>query len=71
MVGAALSLLEASYLFGDFVNGRIWGLFAPYSGTPACRLLTDNTLNIGSFAEDHNAELYVIAFSGGLYRIGP
>ena len=69
--GASVGSLAGTYLFGDFVTGRIWGLFAPYSNTPDCRLLTDTGLNISSFAEDTTGEVFVIAFSGELYRISP
>ncbi len=69
--GAAVIPLEGVYVFGDFINGRIWGLFAPYSNTPDCRLLIDTDLNISSFAEDNNGEIFVIDFSGNLFRISP
>jgi hypothetical protein len=58
-------------VFGDFVNGRIWGLFEPCSDAPQCRLLIDTGLNISSCAKASNAELFVIACSGELYRIRP
>ena len=69
--GASVGSLEGTYLFGDFVTGRIWGLLAPYSNTPDCRLLSETGLNISSFGEDTSGELFVIAFSGELYRISP
>jgi len=69
--GASVTALDGTYLFGDFVSGRIWGLFAPYSTTPDCRLLVDTTLNISSFAQDNDGEILVIAYSGELYRIVP
>ena len=69
--GASLASLEGTYVFGDFVSGRIWGLFAPYSTTPDCRLLVDTDLNISSFAQDNDGEILVIAYSGELYRIAP
>lgn len=68
--GDKLPALSGVYIFGDYGSGQIWGLFndgGDYTRTP---LLASN-LNIASFAEDSNGELYVVSLGGTLYRIDP
>ncbi len=69
--GAEIPGLRGRYVFGDFVNGRIWALTSDPDGTYAMQDLAASGLNISSFAEDHQGELYVVNFGGGLYRLAP
>ena len=74
---AAGNPLDGTYIFGDYVSGRIWSF--KYDGTT----LTDYTertaefgftagsLNFSSFAEDGHGALYVISYNGNVYRIVP
>ncbi|MEM7082456.1 MAG: PQQ-dependent sugar dehydrogenase [Pseudomonadota bacterium] len=67
--GSAYPALQGTYLFGDFVSGRIWGLFeGDYMGE---RIATN--LSLVAFAEDFDGELYYIelAFGGNseIYRL--
>jgi MYXO-CTERM domain-containing protein len=73
--------LDGTYIFGDYITGRIWSF--RYDGTPPVDPdeVTDRTaelgfapfeINISSFAEDGFGNLYVIDYSGGtVYRIVP
>lgn len=61
--------LYGNYFFADFCFGTIWGLF-PIDGAWVKTTVANQTLlQITSFGEDVNGELYVLARQGGLYRI--
>jgi glucose/arabinose dehydrogenase len=66
--GTQVQPLIGSYVFGDYVSGRIFRL-AP-GGTEPEELLHTDVL-ISSFAEDADGEIYVVDHSGPLYRIVP
>ena len=64
--GKRLPLLEGVYVFGDFCTGEIWG----YREGQTTRLL-DTDLQITSFGEDRDGELYVIGYQGKIFQIAP
>jgi glucose/arabinose dehydrogenase len=68
--GMAVTDLAGTYVFGDFISGRIFGVPATsLQGTVAEELL-DTAHNISSFAEDPDGELYLLDFvTGGIFRI--
>ncbi len=68
--GAENPSLVGQYLYGDYGSGRIWAL--PVSGGSP-RVLFDTTgLNIASFAEDADGEVYVMDYSRGkIAKIAP
>ena len=69
--GALQPALQGAYLYGDFVSGRIWGLF-PSDGGWEPRVLLDSGLALSSFAEANDGELYVLDWGGGgIHRIVP
>jgi glucose/arabinose dehydrogenase len=70
--GAMFPDLVGTYLFGDFCSGRIRGLPTDADGLPAGShsLLLDSPLQISSFAEGNDGEVYVLGFSGGsIFRL--
>lgn len=67
--GSAISGLHGHYVFGDFVSGGVWALVSEPDGRPGKRELAATGLNISAFAEDHDGELYLLDFGGGLYRL--
>lgn len=81
VVREAGSPLFGQYVFGDFVNGRIWAVAA--GGTP--KSLADATEltalldagaggvlgNIASFGEGANGELYIVDFGGKVVQVVP
>lgn len=69
--GPAIPGLNGVYIFGDFGSGNIWGLFAESNGKYRRELLNSSNLNISSFAESNEGELYIVNYSGDLYRITP
>jgi len=68
--GLAIPDLVGRYVFGDFVQGKIWNIAASTSPTLPITGGLDTTLNISSFGEGDDRELYVVDFTGGrLYRL--
>ena len=67
--GSVQASLTGRYLFGDFCTGRIW-LISAGSKAPAVRsLFLDTDLNLTSFGEGENGELYVTATDGSVRHI--
>jgi glucose/arabinose dehydrogenase len=70
--GKALPELVGVYVYGDYDTGRIWGLRAADGKAVANAELVDvskKKLNIASFGEDPDGELYILAFDGRIYRL--
>jgi uncharacterized repeat protein (TIGR03806 family) len=70
--GSQPTSLVGRYLFADFESGRIWA-WIPNPNDPASRTptqLLQTTLNISSFGQGNDGELYVVHYTGGtLHRI--
>ncbi|MFA6242853.1 MAG: PQQ-dependent sugar dehydrogenase [Candidatus Hydrogenedentales bacterium] len=73
---SAIPALRGTYFFADFVSGRIWSF--RYRNGRVTELVerTDEFAppggqldNVVSFGEDANGELYVVDYSGEVYRI--
>lgn len=67
--GNGIEGLQGAYIFGDFISGTIWGLFPEANNQYRLQRLLESGLNIVSFAQDAAGELYVLDFSGSVYRI--
>jgi glucose/arabinose dehydrogenase len=70
--GKKLPELVGVYVYGDFDTGRIWGLRFE-SGTRLANqeiidLQKSRKLNIASFGEDADGELYILAFDGQIHE---
>ncbi|MDO9087435.1 MAG: PQQ-dependent sugar dehydrogenase [Anaerolineaceae bacterium] len=57
------------YLFGDFCNGKVWGILQTDDGGWRVDSLFETGVNISSFGEDVFGELYLIAHNGTLYQL--
>jgi len=66
--GATPSLV-GQYIFGDFGSRRIWHIDADTAPTLAITGGFDSGLNISSFGEASDGELYVVHYGGQLYRL--
>ncbi len=73
--GAAMPLLSGTYFFADFCSGQVWS-FRYDNGTKT--EFQDRTAELGlpqipiaSFGEDADGELYIVDFSGTVYKIVP
>ncbi|MBN2430400.1 MAG: PQQ-dependent sugar dehydrogenase [Acidobacteria bacterium] len=66
--GPANSLAHGIYVYGDYCTGIIWGL--AWDGQAwVNRELLDTAVNIASFGQDEDGELYVADRFGGIYRL--
>jgi len=63
--GAAIGDLAGWYVFADFVTGRIFAVLANSEPTVAPTVLEDTDLQISTFAQDSDGEIYVVNYSGG------
>lgn len=66
--GNTIPELQGTYIYGDFTNGKIWYLSTNLASA-APQLLADTTINISSFAQDNDGEVYVVNYSGSLHKI--
>lgn len=67
--GNSILGLQGRYVFGDYGSGRIWYIA---SDTPPTALITGGKatgLNIASFGEGVDGEIYVVHYGGQLYRL--
>jgi uncharacterized repeat protein (TIGR03806 family) len=68
--GSAIPSLVGTYLYADYGSGNLWGLFSDGvsgQGTPV--LLQRTGLDISSFGEGLDGELYLVSLSGNLHKI--
>ncbi len=62
--GARLPSMQGAYLYGDYCSGEIFSLV---NGTQ--QVLLDTDLQISSFGQDQEGELYVVHHGGAVHRI--
>lgn len=68
--GSQNTSLAGRYLFGDFGSGRIWAWLAENAAQPRePTQLLESGLNIASFGQGNDGELYVVNYGGTLHRI--
>lgn len=61
--------LEGTYIFGDYVQGTLFGIF-PVNGMSAMRPIAHTGKAISSFAQDADGEVYVFDHSTGqVFRV--
>ena len=69
--GTAIPGLRGTYVYGDYVSNRIWGLRYENGQVTWQRELA-SVSNVSSFGEDENGELYATSLSAGrVYRFKP
>ena len=67
--GSAVQSLTGAYIYGDFCSGNIFALRYANGNVLEHRQLADTGLNIMSFAQDNNGELYLLSQKSGIYRL--
>lgn len=69
--GDRLPTLTGAYVYADYCSGRLWAL--RYDGREVVEhaLLADTSLQIPSFGEGPDGELYILSFDGRVYRLTP
>lgn len=68
--GARIASLAATYVYGDFCSGFIWGANSN-GGAWDTSLLADTNFLLSTFGEDEAGELYLADFNGPIYKIVP
>ena len=68
--GPQATALTGRYLFADFGSGRIWA-WIPESATQPREptQLLDTELNISSFGQGNDGELYIVHYGGTLHQV--
>ena len=73
--GKKIPELVGVYVYGDYDSGRIWGLRYEDGKLTANGELIEvsprTKLNIASFGEDPQGELYILAFDGRIHELVP
>ena len=69
--GKSLSGLCGVYVYGDYGNGRIFGLRYDGRSATANQTLLETRRRISSFGEDEQGELYVVDHKGDVLKIVP
>jgi len=67
--GAAIPWLRGAYLYGDYCGGQVWMLRWSGGQVSDERQVLDTGFSISGFGQDNDGEMYVIDYSGTLYRI--
>jgi glucose/arabinose dehydrogenase len=67
--GTGIPSLTGTYLYGDYCSGEIRGFRFENGEARGDALLIDSGLNITSFGEDRNGEIYVLTQRGRIYRM--
>ena len=67
--GPELKELIGSYIYGDYVSGRIWALNSYDTSNPVNKELLKTDLRITSFGIDEENDFYICADDGRIYRI--
>jgi uncharacterized repeat protein (TIGR03806 family) len=67
--GTRLPELQGAYLYGDYCSGIIWALRWDGTRVTEERILVDSSINISSFGEDQDGEVYVVHHGGTLHRL--
>ncbi|HEY6123638.1 MAG TPA: PQQ-dependent sugar dehydrogenase [Steroidobacteraceae bacterium] len=69
--GSAIPALHGRYVFGDFGSGNLWHIARDTA--PTLNLTADMALSTGlqiaSFGEDTNGEVYIVHLGGTLHRL--
>ena len=61
--------LYGAYIYGDFCSGKIWALRHDGGRVTEKLELVDSRLEISSFGEDQDGEIFILSFDGGIYRL--
>ena len=60
---------SGAYVYGDFCTGRIWALRYDGSRVTEQAEIADTDLQISSFAEGPDGEVYILSFTGEIARL--
>ena len=63
--GTKIPSLYGKYIYGDFGSGRIWSASGSGDGIFAAQLIAETNIQISTFAQSPDGEMFVADFSGG------
>jgi glucose/arabinose dehydrogenase len=66
---ASITALQGTYIFGDLGTGKVWGLQETSPGNWTRTLLATTAKTISSFGQDQTGELYLVDYSGSIFKI--
>ncbi len=69
--GEAIPDLEAVYLFSDYCSGRVWATYRDSNMQWNTIEFLSTGMQVSSFGVDEANEMYIIDYSGTVYRIDP
>ncbi len=69
--GAQFAELFGVYLLADFCSGLVWGGGVDAAGEMVFSEPVESGLQISSFGEGVDGEIYVTDFGGGVYVLAP
>ena len=67
--GSRIPSLVEAYVYGDFCTGRIWALRHDGGQVTEQAQIADTDLQISSFAEGPDGEVYILSFTGEITRL--
>jgi hypothetical protein len=67
--GGQYPAMQGMYFYGDYCTGKLWGAMQRADGLFVAQLIADTSINISSFGEDINGELYVVGLGGTIHQI--
>jgi glucose/arabinose dehydrogenase len=67
--GARFPRMSGIYFYADYCNGNIWGATQQAGGAWTTQVLLTTRLNISSFGQDQNGELYVVDLNGTVSQL--
>ncbi len=67
--GFSLPELQGIYFYGDWCSGYVWAAWRDASGDWQNMRFAESGLQITSFGEDEDGELYVLDYAGVIYRL--
>jgi uncharacterized repeat protein (TIGR03806 family) len=69
--GSALPQLEGRYLLGDCTNGKVWAAADDRGHGPLEELFNSPFIEVVTFGEDREGEVYIAGTSGQIFRLEP
>lgn len=67
--GDRLSKLTSTYVYGDYVTGKLWGIGVDGDKLTKPFEVADSTIQVICFGVDHRKELYVVGYDGSIHRL--
>lgn len=67
--GEAIPALQGHYIYGDFCSGTVWWLKQNDDSEWGHGVLFDTDMQITSFGQDLNGEVYIVDRRGGVYQL--